>query len=105
MKMKLASLAGSGFSLAGKESGCDAIVITGGASEPSVLIVDDGHVLLEPAGDLWGATCSEARHRLRERFGDAFWFAVIGPAGERKVRYATVSFDGRHAGLRQHKAR
>ena len=35
---------------------------------------------------------------MRERFGRGWQTAAIGPAGERQVRYATVSHDGRHAG-------
>jgi aldehyde:ferredoxin oxidoreductase len=53
---------------------------------------------LEPAGDLWGMTCSQAQSALVERLGPDFRVAVIGPAGERLVRYATISHDGRHAG-------
>src|SRR5437763_11956461 len=48
------SLASSGFALAGKKTGHDAIVLTGRASQPSIVIVDDDSVAIEPAGDLWG---------------------------------------------------
>ena len=92
------SLASSGFALAGKRTGCDAVVIHGRAVEPSVLLIDDGHVRLEPAGSLWGTSCQEAERRLRERYGSEYQCAVIGPAGERLVRYATISHSGRHAG-------
>ncbi len=92
------SLASSHFALAGKKSGCDAIVLVGRAVRPSVLVVDDGQIRLEDAGDLWGLTCSEAQQRLRAKLGSDYQVAVIGPAGERLVRYATISHDGRHAG-------
>src|SRR5215468_7630411 len=59
------SLAGSGFAIAGKQCGCDAIVIVGRASKLSVLIIDDGHVRLEAASEYRGATCGETEHRLR----------------------------------------
>ena len=36
------SLASSGFALAGKRSGCDAIVIVGRRRDWSVLVIDDG---------------------------------------------------------------
>ena len=49
-------------------------------------------------GDLWGAIVPEATQRLRERFGPGWAFAVIGPAGENLVRFATISHDNRHAG-------
>jgi len=92
------SLAGSGFALAGKACGCDAFLIVGRAPELSVLIVDDGDVRIEPAADLAGAACQAAEESLRARLGAGFRIASIGPAGERLVRYATISHDGRHAG-------
>jgi aldehyde:ferredoxin oxidoreductase len=92
------SLASSGFALAAKRCGCDAIVITGRAPELSVLIIDGGNVRLESAAGLRGATCRETEAGLRRRLGANFRIASIGPAGERLVRYATISHDGRHAG-------
>jgi aldehyde:ferredoxin oxidoreductase len=92
------ALAGSAFALAGKRCGCDALIITGRAPRPSILVVDDRHVGLEPADKLWGTACDEAERQLRARFGSGFQFAVIGPGGETSVRYATISHDGRHAG-------
>jgi aldehyde:ferredoxin oxidoreductase len=92
------SLASSGFALAGKKSGHDAIVLTGNAQRPSVVLVDDDSVRVLPADELWGLENSEAQGRLRERFGTDYQFATIGTAGERIVRYATISHDGRHAG-------
>ena len=92
------SLASSGFALAGKRTGHDALVIVGRAREPSVLVIDDGDARLQPAGALWGLDSEEAQRQLRERLGGEYQIATIGPAGERLVRYATVSHDGRHAG-------
>jgi aldehyde:ferredoxin oxidoreductase len=92
------SLASSGFALAGKRTGHDAIVIVGRAAEPSILIVDDDRVRVEPAGELWGLSNQEVQQRLREHLGADFQTATIGPAGEAIVRYATISHDGRHAG-------
>ena len=46
------SLAGSGFAIAGKQCGCDAIVVVGRAPVLSVLVVDDGRARLETAADL-----------------------------------------------------
>ena len=92
------ALASSHFAIAGKLTGHDAIVVRGAAAEPSVLLVDADGVRLEPAGELWGLPADEAERRLRERHGAGWRAAAIGPAGERLVRYATVSHDGRHAG-------
>ena len=92
------SLCSSAFAIAGKQCGCDAMLIHGRATQPSILIIDDGRIRLEPAQELWGMTCGAAESRLADRFGRNYEFAVIGPAGENLVRYATISHDGRHAG-------
>src|SRR5439155_26740768 len=38
------ALSSSHFALAGKRSGCDAIVIVGARESPSILMIDDGRV-------------------------------------------------------------
>jgi aldehyde:ferredoxin oxidoreductase len=92
------ALSSSHFAISGKLTGHDAIVVRGACRQPSVLLVDgDGVRLLDAAG-LWGLPATEAEKRLRERLGRGWRAAAIGPAGERGVRYATISHDGRHAG-------
>jgi aldehyde:ferredoxin oxidoreductase len=100
------ALSSSHFALAAKGAGVDALVITGACAHPSVLIIDgDGDqpaVRLEPAGPLWGLTAAAAETGLKERLRQpdrpGYHTAAIGPAGERLVRFATLSHDGRHAG-------
>jgi aldehyde:ferredoxin oxidoreductase len=92
------ALASSRFAIAGKLTGNDAIVVRGRAAELSVLLVDGDGARLELAPELAGLPAAEAEAALRERFGRGWQTAAIGPAGERQVRYATVSHDGRHAG-------
>jgi aldehyde:ferredoxin oxidoreductase len=92
------ALASSHFAIAGKLTGHDALVVRGECSEPSTLLVDRHGARLEPAGDLWGLSATEAEGRLRDEHGAGWRVAAIGPAGERLVRFATVSHDGRHAG-------
>ncbi len=53
------SLASSGFALAGKKTGYDAVVIVGRARQPSVVVIDDGKVELQPASELAGQPCGE----------------------------------------------
>lgn len=92
------SLASSGFALAGKKTGHDAIVLVGRAPQTSILVIDEGNARLEPATDFVGLSNRETQEKLRARLGTDFQTATIGPAGERLVRYATISHDGRHAG-------
>lgn len=92
------ALASSRFAIAGKLTGNDAIVVRGRAAELSVLLVDASGVRLEPAPELAGLPAAEAETALSARFGRGWNSAAIGPAGERGVRFATISHDGRHAG-------
>jgi aldehyde:ferredoxin oxidoreductase len=92
------ALASSHFAIAGKLTGHDALVVRGACDTPSALVVDGDGARLVDAEDLWGLPAADAEARLRERLGPAYRVAAIGPAGERLVRYATVSHDGRHAG-------
>lgn len=93
------ALSSSRFAVMAKRMGVDAIVLTGCAARPSVLLLDEAGASLEAAGELWGhgLPVSEAARALATRFpGHAF--ALIGPAGEHLVRYAGVTNEGRHAG-------
>jgi aldehyde:ferredoxin oxidoreductase len=92
------ALSSSHFALAAKRAGCDALVIVGVCATPSILVIDEGRVSIQPAEELWGLPANEADERLRQRLGPRFHAAVIGPAGERRVRYATISHENRHAG-------
>src|SRR5215469_13502339 len=92
------ALASSHFAIAGKLTGYDAIVVRGARATPSALLIDKDGARFEDAADLSGLTAAQASARLRERLGRGWRVAAIGPAGERGVRYATISHDGRHAG-------
>jgi len=92
------SLASSGFAIAGKGCGCDAMMIVGRASELSVLIIEGANVRLESAAEYRGATCRDTEAGLKARLGAHYRIASVGPAAENNVRYATISHDGRHAG-------
>jgi len=92
------ALASSQFAIAGKLTGHDAIVLRGACEAPSVLLVDGDGARLVDARPEWGRPAAEAETLLRRRLGRGWRVAAIGPAGERGVRYATVSHDGRHAG-------
>src|SRR6266566_1227702 len=92
------ALSSSHFAISGKLTGHDAIVVHGARDRLSVLLVDGAGARFTEAADLGGLSASEAETRLRERLGRGWRVAAIGPAGERGVRYATISHDGRHAG-------
>ncbi len=92
------ALSSSHFAISGKLTGYDAIVVRGRCAAPSVLLVDGTGARVVGAADVWGLPAAEAERALVARLGRGWRVASIGPAGERGVRYATVSHDGRHAG-------
>src|SRR5579863_1426706 len=52
-----------------RAAGYDALVVTGRAAQPTVLVVRDGEVLFEPAGELWGQEIPQAFDTLKAKFG------------------------------------
>ena len=92
------ALSSSHFAIAAKKAGFDALVLTGACDAPCLLIIEDGRFRLESAADLWGFSGAETGARLAGRLGPRFHTAVIGPAGENRVRFATISHENRHAG-------
>jgi aldehyde:ferredoxin oxidoreductase len=86
-----------------RHAGYDALVVSGKAAEPTLLVVRDGDVAFEPAGDLWGQEIPEAFDELKRRYGGKRECGVsaIGPAGEAQQRIASVMNDRYHAFGRQ----
>ncbi|MCC6580205.1 MAG: hypothetical protein IT440_07155 [Phycisphaeraceae bacterium] len=81
------------WGIALKQSGFDAIILTGQADRPVVLTLDNGLPRLVDAMDLWGKTIGETCDALERQFGADLHIAAIGPAGERRVRFASIVAD------------
>ena len=93
------SLSSSHFALELKAVGVDAVVVTGRASVPAYLFISDDGVEVRDARDLWGRSAAETESAVRaELRNDAVRVASVGAAGENRVRFATISNEGRHAG-------
>jgi len=89
---------GGHFSAEMKRSGYDHIVFTGKAEKPVYLWIDNDHVELRPADQLWGKTTSETENEIHRELGDPrIKIACIGPGGEKLVKYASIMFEGCHA--------
>lgn len=78
------------FGIALKGSGVDSLVFHGAADRPTTVVVEDGRVGFHDAGDLWGRSVGETVDMLETRLGSGIHTAVIGPAGERLVRFASI---------------
>ncbi len=77
--------------------GYDAVVVCGALDEPGILVLDEDGVSVEKANKLWGLRVGEARRELGRKF-KGYAECVIGPAGEKLSRIASIDCNGRQAG-------
>lgn len=93
------SLSSSYFALELKRLGIDALIVTGQAADWTYLFIHDGKVEFHRAEQLRGKSALECESLIRaELKNPSARIAAIGKAGENKVRFATISNEGRHAG-------
>ena len=93
------SLSSSHFALELKRLGLDALVLTGRAPSLMYLVIDGDAVDVRDAAHLRGRPAGETQDLLRSATSNgSAWVASIGAGGEHRVRYATISNEGRHAG-------
>lgn len=74
-----------------KFAGYDGLVITGKASHPVFLVIEDDKVELRDAGPFWGKGSFEAETYLKETVHPECGEICIGPAGENLVTFACVN--------------
>ncbi len=84
-----------------KRAGWDAMVVQGKADNPVYIWLDDDRVEIRDASHLWGKSTKETLATIREDLGDRRIRAtLIGPGGEKLVRFACIINDLRHTGGR-----
>jgi len=77
-----------------KFAGYDQLIIQGKAPHPVYLWIDDDKVEIRDARHLWGKIVSQADAMIKEELkSEDIHIALIGPAGENKVRFACVLND------------
>jgi len=82
-------------------AGFDHLVITGKAKEPVYLWITNGEIKILSAEKLWGLGTFETQQQIRTIHDDeSIQSLVIGPAGEKLVRYANVMTSLKNAGGR-----
>ncbi len=90
--------AGGFFGAEMRRAGFDAVVVHGKAAKPVYLYIHDGEAELRPADHLWGKSTLECQNMVRAELGEkTARLAMIGPGGEKLVRYACVINDLKHA--------
>ena len=74
-----------------KFAGFDAIIVRGKASSPVYLWVHHGKAEIRDASHLWGKVTGDVEKAIREELGDQkIEVMQIGPAGEKRVRFACL---------------
>jgi aldehyde:ferredoxin oxidoreductase len=93
------SLSSSHFALELKRAGLDGLVITGQAPSLVYLCISGHTVEIRNAEHLRGRSPSETEALIKSELKSTpIRVAAIGQAGENRVRFATISNEGRHAG-------
>ncbi|UCH22193.1 MAG: aldehyde ferredoxin oxidoreductase family protein [Deltaproteobacteria bacterium] len=76
-----------------KKTGYDAIIFEGKSPQPVYLWIDGDQAELRSAQNIWGMTTHEADDALRKETHKKAKTSVIGPAGEKLVRFAAIMND------------
>jgi len=81
-----------------KKAGFDALIIEGAAATPVYLWIKDGTAEIRDAAACWGLDVGDAHRAICAELNDAgIRTAIIGPAGERRVRFSCILHDITHA--------
>jgi aldehyde:ferredoxin oxidoreductase len=81
-----------------RRAGFDAVVVRGKAVSPVYLWLHDGEAEIRPADHLWGMLTADCQEAVRAELGAKnARLAMIGPGGEKLVRFACIINDLKHA--------
>lgn len=80
-----------------RRTGYDGVVLSGRAAKPVYILLQDGRAEVRDAEWLWGKDTFGTDTALKEELGSEIETCVIGPAGEKLVRFAGLFTDGVHA--------
>jgi aldehyde:ferredoxin oxidoreductase len=87
------------FSAEMKFAGLDSVILEGISPKPVYLFIDDNKIELRDAAQYWGKNTIFVEKEMKEKLGEEFQIAVIGPGGENGVSFASINHDyGRQAG-------
>ena len=89
---------GGDFAAAQKQTGFDAIFITGQSQSPVFLSVNEEGAEIKDAGSVWGKTTEQTHAELSAAVGDGAESLTIGPAGENGVLFACILSSGKRIG-------
>lgn len=81
------------FGAAIKGCGADIIVFKGKAQKPVSVLLDNGKVIFMDSADWWGMSVGQTVDAIETKIGKNVHHAIIGPAGENLVRFASIVTD------------
>ena len=80
-----------------KRAGYDAVIVEGCSSSPVYIRIHKGEAEIREAGHLWGMEVADADEAIKKELrDDRIRTALIGPAGEKLIRYACIANDVSH---------
>jgi len=89
---------GGFFAVEMKRAGWDIIILNGRAENPVYILINNDKVDFKDASNIWEKECLETHNYLQKKEGK-IKTAVIGPAGEKLIKFSCITIDGhRHAG-------
>lgn len=91
------SSCGGYFPPALRQAGYDGLIISGRAAGPSLLLIENGNVIIKDAKSLWGKGILECTEDLQKTYGKKSTSLVIGPAGENMIPFACILNEAHHA--------
>jgi aldehyde:ferredoxin oxidoreductase len=78
-----------------KRAGYDGLIITGVARDPVYLFIENDQVEIRDASVIWGTDTYTGTELIREQTHPDAKIAIIGQAGERLVRFASILSGGK----------
>ncbi|MFX1295791.1 MAG: aldehyde ferredoxin oxidoreductase family protein [Promethearchaeota archaeon] len=82
-----------------KQAGFDILMLSGKATRPSILKIQNNKMELLSGTSYWGHNTIQAEKEIKSDLGDkSFAICTIGPAGENLIRYASIQSEHRFAG-------
>ncbi len=83
-----------------RKAGYDGIIISGKASKPTILLIQDDETEFVDARDYWGEGTFKTERRLKKEYSTSTGVVSIGQAGENQVKFANVISQGGRGGGR-----
>jgi aldehyde:ferredoxin oxidoreductase len=86
-----------GFFGAELRKALNGIIFKKKSDSPKYLIIEDDHIEIKDASQIWGLTTEKTIRELNLKHGKSHRVACIGPAGERRVTLASIMNDHHRA--------